>query len=79
MAEIAQNGLKSLIFIVVPQVRTEMREQWKLGRKHTNRKNKTKKTKQNKNTNLRMNKSKENTLICMDMYIYTYPRTFKHI
>ena len=79
MAEIAQNGLKSLIFIAVPQVRTEMREQCKLGRKHTNRKNKTKKTKQNKKTNLRMNKSKESTLICMDMYIYTHPRTFKHI
>ena len=26
-----------------------------------------------------MNKSKENTLIYMDMYIYTHPWTFKHI
>ena len=47
---------KRLIFIVVFQVRTKMRERGKLG-------------KQKKN-NLRMNKSKENTLIYMHIYIH---------
>ena len=42
----------------------KMREKGKLG-------------KQKKN--LRMNKSKENILKCMRIYIYTHPRTFKCI
>ena len=33
---IAQNGKKRLIFIVVPQVRTKMREKGKEGKKHEN-------------------------------------------
>ena len=32
LAGIAQNGQKRLIFIVVPQVRTKMRERGKLGK-----------------------------------------------
>ena len=44
-----------------------MRERDKLG-KQTNKKN-----------DLRMKKSKENTLLYKHMYIYTHPRTFKHI
>ena len=34
MAGIVQNGKKRLIFIVVPQVRTKMREKVKLGKKN---------------------------------------------
>ena len=45
---------KHLIFIVVSQVRTKMREKGKQEKK-----------------SLRMNKSKENTLIYMHMYIHT--------
>ena len=33
MAEIAQNGLKCLVFFVVPQIRTKMREKGKQGKK----------------------------------------------
>ena len=51
MAGLTQNGQKRLIFIVVPQVRTKMREKGKRKRK------------------MRMNKSKENTLIYIQMYI----------
>ena len=36
MAGIAQNGKKRLIFIVVPQVRTKMREKCKREKKHEN-------------------------------------------
>ena len=36
MAGIAQNRQKSLIFIVVPQVRTKMREEGKQEKKHEN-------------------------------------------
>ena len=35
MAEIAQNGKKCLIFIVVPQVRTKMREKGKRDKNKT--------------------------------------------
>ena len=54
MAGIAQNGQKRLIFFVVPQVRTKMREN-------------DKREKNNNNNNMRMNKSKENTLMYMHM------------
>ena len=61
MSGIAQNVQKRLIFIVVFQVRTKMREKGKRGEK------------------TKMNKLNENILIYMHMYIYTYPRTYKHI
>ena len=61
MVGIAQNEQKRLIFIVVPQFRTKMREK---GKREKNRK---------------MDKSKENTLIYMHMYICTHPRTYKHV
>ena len=47
---------------MVPQVRTKMREKGKLGKQQK---------KQNKKTNLRMNKSKENTLKYMHKVIIT--------
>ena len=62
MAGIAQDGQKNLIFIVVPQVRTKMREKGKCEK-----------------NNIGMDKSKENTLIYIHMYIYTHSRTYKHI
>ena len=58
---VAQNGQKRLIFIVVPEVKTKIRE-----------KSKRKK-------NMRMDKSEEIPLIYIHMYIYTYPRTCKHV
>ena len=60
MVGIAQNGQRRLIFIVVPPVRTKMKEKGK-------RKNPA-----------RMDKSKENTIIYIDMYMYTHPQTYKH-
>ena len=64
MTGIAQNGNKRLIFIVVPQVRTNMREKSRRGQKQKY---------------MRRDKSKENTLIYIHMYICTHPRTYKHI
>ena len=53
------------------------------GQKGNERKWKTGKTKKNKKQkqkkHLRMNKSKENTLIYEHMYIYTHSQTFKQI
>ena len=58
MAGISQNGLKRLIFNVAPQVRTKM------GKKGKREKILKK--------NMRMDNSKENTLIYVHMYIYTH-------
>ena len=56
MSGISQNGQKRLIFVVFPKVRTKLNEKGK---------------REKKQTNMRMNKPKENTLIYMQMYIYT--------
>ena len=55
MTAIAQNAQKRLNFIVVPQVRTKMRE----GKRESNNKKKNTHT----HTNMRMDKAKENTLV----------------
>ena len=56
MAGMPQNRQKRLIFTVVFQVRSKMRE----------------KGKRQKKKNMRMDKSKENTIIYMHMHIYTH-------
>ena len=56
MTAIAQNAQKRLNFIVVPQVRTKMRE----GKRESNN---NKKTHTHTHTNMRMDKAKENTLV----------------
>ena len=69
MVGIAQNGKKRLIFIVVPQVRTTMKEMGK----------------REKHTHMRMDKPKENTNIYASKYIHTatdikaYKNTDTHI
>ena len=57
MTGIAQNGNKRLIFIVVPQVRTNMREKSRRGQKQKY---------------MRRDKSKENTLIYISICIYAH-------
>ena len=58
MTVIAQNAQKRLNFIVVPQVRTKMRE----GKRESNNNNK-KNTHTHTHTNMRMDKAQENTLV----------------
>ena len=72
MAGIAQNRKKRLTFIVALQIRTKMREK---GKRQENNKKKDKKHPKD----MRMDKSKENTLMYIHMYICTHPRTYKYI